>query len=131
MKMREDSAGAGLKAPKCPAHKGARSPGLRCRGALFCSSEIPSDLQDTGPAPEAIGPGPACHILSPPISLLALYLLEAAGMCILRSLGNYSPTALSAVSPGHRPRSPKQPALFPGKPWAPSLACAALKAKSL
>lgn len=131
MKMSEDSGGAGLKAPKHPAHKGARSTGLRCGGALFRSSEIPSYLQDTQPSPEAISPGPACHMLSPPISMLALHALEAARMRILCSLGNYSPTALSAVSPGHRPHSPKQPASFPGEPAAPSLACAALRAESL
>lgn len=50
-------------------------------------------------------------------------------MRILCSLGNYSPTVLSAVSPGHHPRSPKQPAPFPGEPqgtW-PDLRC--LKSK--
>ena len=46
-KISKGRGGAGPKAPTCPAHKGARSPGLQCGGALFCSSEIPSDLQDT------------------------------------------------------------------------------------
>lgn len=92
---------------------------------------MPSDLQDTQPPPEAIGPGAACRLLSPPVSVLALYPLEAAGMRILRSLGDRSPTALSAVSPGRRPRGPQQPAPFPGQPWAPCLARAALRAKSL
>lgn len=45
-------------------------------------------------------------MLSPPISVLGLRVLEAAGMRILRSLGNYSPTALSAASLGHSPTAP-------------------------
>lgn len=91
--------------PQSPCVPSSLSPGLQRGGAFFCSSEIPSDLQDTQPSPGAIDLGPASHMLSPPISLLRSLHAGGRRMHILHSLGNYSPTAL-CMTPGHHPTAP-------------------------
>lgn len=94
--------------PQSPSVPSLLCPGLQCGGALFCSSEIPSDLQDTQPSPEAIDLRPACHILSPPISVLSSQHAGGRRMHILHSLGNYSPASLCSIprTPSHSPIQP-------------------------
>lgn len=89
-----------------PSSQGHTFPWAYRRGVLSCSSEIPSDLQDTQLSPEVIGPGSACEMLSPPISKPAFCTLEAKGCASCPSRVITASAAPSGqyrfqASPGH------------------------------